>query len=430
MPHWLESSFFWLGIFTAVSVVVNLFFALGRRPKKISTRGVPAVQTDEFLRGIAGTVNSPLLCGGRAELLNDGHEFFPVLLHAIQHARYTVDFMVYIWKPGRCSDMLFDALLERARAGVEVRLLLDGFGGLPVPRGRLRELQEHGGRVAWFRLFRLGNLMRFYKRNHRRAIVVDGRIGFTGGMAVGDQWLGDGQTAGSWRDSMVLVTGPMAANLQSAFAELWAHCCGEILLGPKFYPDVEVEPAECDRGARHASVISSPSNDEHPLRLFFLISFLAARRKLYIASSYFVPDKHMREAVCQQARHGVDVRLLLPNKKTDAKPIRRASHSYFQEMLDCGVRIFEYQPSMMHNKILLVDDLWVVTGSANMDVRSKELNQENVLGILDERLAAQVEASFQRDFARSKEILREEWRRRGLGARVLERLAVLFAEQY
>lgn len=429
MADWVETTFFWIGIFAVASVFVCLFFALGRRPKRILALQVPPVHSDQFLRGISGTVNSPLLCGGTARLLNDGNEFFPALLEAIRGATSTINFMVYIWKPGRCSDMIFAALFERARAGVEVRILLDGFGGLTVPRGKLRELQDLGGRVAWFRLLRLGNLLRFYKRNHRRAIVVDGRIGFTGGMAISDKWLGDGATRGSWRDSMVQVTGPMAANLQSAFAELWAHCCGEILLGPEYFPAIQEERRGRDV-ARHASVISSPSNDEHPIRLFFLISFLAARRKLYIASSYFVPDKHMRDAVCQQAREGVDVRILLPNKKTDAAPIRRASHSYFQELLDAGVRIYEYQPSMMHAKTLVVDSQWVVVGSANMDIRSKELNQENILGVLDDELAQQVEASFLRDLARSKEIQREEWARRSLGARLLERLAVLFAEQY
>ena len=429
MTAWAESLFFWIGVLAAVSVIVSLFSALGRRPRRILVTNVPPVHSTDFIRGISGTVNSPRPSGGTARLLNDGDEFFPALFAAIRAARSTINFMVYIWKPGQCSDRVFEALIERARAGVQVRVLLDGFGGFTVPRRKLHELQRHGGRVVWFRLLRLGSLLRFYKRNHRRAIVIDGRIGFTGGMAVSDKWLGDGVTRGSWRDSMVQVTGPMASNLQSAFAELWAHCCGEILLGSEFYPLFHEERRGGD-AARHASVVSSPSNDEHPIRLFFLISFLAARRKLYIASSYFVPDKHTREAVCQQARDGVDVRILLPNHKTDAAPIRRASHSYFQELLDAGVRIYEYQPSMMHAKTLVVDGLWTVVGSANMDVRSKELNLENVLGILDPALGVQAEESFRRDLERSREIRREDWARRSLGARVLERLAVLFAEQY
>jgi len=425
----MNTFFFWTGVLAVVTVFVSLFFALGRRPKKIYTHDVPAVDSDDFLRGIAGIVNSPLQSGGSAELLDNGEVFFPALLEAIRGAKRTINFMVYIWEPGQASDMVFAALLERARAGVEVRILQDAFGGLRLPRRSLHALEEAGGRIGWFRLLRLGSLLRFYKRNHRRAIVIDGCLGFTGGMAVGDKWLGNGITRGSWRDSMVRVNGPMASNLQSAFAELWAYCCGEILIGPDFFPAAHYERATA-AAPRHASVVSSPSSEEHPLRLFFLITFAAARRKLYIASSYFVPDKHIRGAVCRQARAGVDVRILLPNRKTDAKPIRLASHSYFQEMLDAGVRIYEYQPSMMHAKTVVVDEVWSVVGSANMDIRSKELNIENVLGVLDTKLAGQIEASFLRDLERSKEIRAVEWKRRGLGQRVLERLAVLFAEQY
>jgi cardiolipin synthase len=424
----MTAFFFWIGVLATVTVVVSLFFALGRRPKRLWAGKVPPIDSEDFLRGVAGIVNSPLQSGGTAELLDNGDQFFPALVKAIGEAKKTINFMVYIWERGKASDQVFGALIERARAGVEVRILLDGFGGLRVPRRSLHELEAAGGKVGWFRLLRLGSLLRFYKRNHRRAIVIDGCLGFTGGMAVGDKWLGNGISRGSWRDSMVRVTGPMAGNLQSAFAELWAYCRGEILIGPSFFPSANDE-RHVD-APRHASVVSSPSSEEHPLRLFFLVSFAAARKKLYIASSYFVPDKHIRGAVCQQARDGVDVRILLPNRKTDAKPIRLASHSYFQELLDAGVRIFEYQPSMMHAKVVIVDDEWSIVGSANMDIRSKELNIENVLGILDAKLAAQIEASFVRDLERSKEIVGAEWRRRGFGQRVLERLAVMFAEQY
>jgi cardiolipin synthase A/B len=426
----MHSFFFWVGVLTVVTVVVSLFFALGRRPSKIWAHHVPAVDEDDFLFGIAGTVNSPLQSGGKAELLDNGDQFFPALLAALRGAKQTINFMVYIWEPGKISDQIFEVLTERARAGVHVRILLDGLGGFRTPKKGVRELRAAGGKVARFRLFRLGSLMRFHKRNHRRAIVIDGCVGFTGGMAVGDKWLGDGRSGESWRDSMVRVTGSLAGNLQSTFAELWAYCCGEILLGPAFYPPEEQKGPLEQRRPRHACVISSPSSEEHPLRLFYLLSFLAARRTLYITSPYFVPDSHLRESVCQKARDGVDVRLLLPNRKTDAKPIRWASHSYFQDLLDAGVRIFEYQPTMMHNKNVVVDGKWSVVGSANMDIRSKELNDENVLGILDERLAGQIQKSFLADLALSKEIVSEEWGRRGLGRRVAERIAVLFAEQY
>ena len=232
-------------------------------------------------------------------------------------------------------------------------------------------------------------------REAAAAALADGRIGYTGGAAVGDKWLGDVRNEDEWRDSMVRVTGCLAENLQSAFSELWAFSTGEVLTGDSFFPDNSDSDGGRYAHVRSLGIISSPSSEEHPLRLFFFLSFLTARRRLWITSPYFVPDKHLRSVVARRARAGVDVRILLPNEHTDAKPIRWASHSYYSELLDAGVKIYEYQPAMMHNKLVVVDSTWAIVGSANMDIRSKELNEENVLGILEPEFAEQVERSFE-----------------------------------
>jgi cardiolipin synthase len=419
-------------VLALATAVVSLFFALGRRPPAVQATATPPVDSPEFLSAAAGLVNGAPEQGGTARLLNNGDEIFPSLLADVRAAKRSVNWLAYIWEPGRCSDQVFAALIERARAGVEVRLLLDGMGGIRCPGEGREALKEAGGKIGVFRPLRWGKLTRFYKRNHRRAIVVDGKVGFTGGAAVGDKWLGNARTPEEWRDSMVRVTGCPARDLQSHFAEDWASVTGEILVGEAFYPREE----ECTAGAdarpllRHTAVASSPGSEQHPMRYFFLLSFMAARRKLYVASPYFVPDEHTRNAVARLATQGVDVRILLPNAHTDAKPIRLASHSYYDELLSAGVRIWEYQPTMMHSKFIVVDGCWSVVGSANMDIRSKELNEENALGILDPGLAAAIETTFQADLERSREIRLDEWRRRGLGKRVLERLAVMFAEQF
>jgi cardiolipin synthase len=207
---------------------------------------------------------------------------------------------------------------------------------------------------------------------------------------------------------------------------------GEILAGEAFYPehDGAATEAEPRPPIKHTAVASSPESEQHPMRYFFLLTFMAARRKLYLASPYFVPDEHTRNAVARVAKEGVDVRILLPNQHTDAKPIRMASHSYYDQLLSSGVRIWEYQPTMMHSKLLVVDGCWSVVGSANMDIRSKELNEENALGILDPELAGAIEKCFLTDLERSREIKLEEWRKRGLVQRILERLSVMFAEQF
>jgi cardiolipin synthase len=430
-PWWV--GFFWgAGVLALATAVVSLFFSLGRRPPAVRATQTPAVDSPEFLRAAAGLVNGTTGEGGTARLLDNGEQILPALLGDIRAARRSVNWVAYIWEPGRCSDQVFAALTERARAGVEVRVLLDGLGGMRCPREGQDALAAAGGRIGTFRPLRWGKLTRFHKRNHRRAMVMDGQVGYTGGIAVGDKWLGDARTPEEWRDCMVRVTGGPACDLQSHFAEDWAAVTGEILVGERFYPPLEPTPAE-DEGhtpIRHTAVASSPGSEQHPMRYFFLLTFMAARRKLYVASPYFVPDEHTRRTVADLARRGVDVRILLPNRHTDAKPIRLASHSYYDELLSAGVRIFEYQPTMMHSKLVVVDGCWSVVGSANMDIRSKELNEENVLGILDPGLAAAIEKSFLADLERSSEFVLDRWRHRRLTHRVLERLSVMFAEQF
>jgi cardiolipin synthase len=427
-PWWLLA-FAAIGMLALLGGIITLFSSLGRRPGRLTVTQAPPVDSQDFLMGISSTVNAPLVKGGKAELLDNGDMIFPALLADIAAARKTVNFSAYIWEPGKLSDQVSAALAGSARNGVQVRLLLDGMGGMRAPKEHVERMKDAGVKVHHFRTARLGKLTRIHKRNHRRSIVIDGRIGYTGGAAVGDKWLGNARNEEEWRDSMVRVTGCIAGNLQSAFTEVWAYVCGEILVGQDFYPDLPDDKDE-DEAAVHVNVVSSPSADEHPLRLFYMLTFEVAKKKLYIATPYFVPDQHTRETVMKRARAGVDVRILLPNKLTDAKPIRQASHSYFDELLSAGVRLFEYQPAMMHNKVAVVDSKWCVVGSANMDIRSKELNLENVLGILDEKFALQAEASFLRDLEKAEEIQLDEWRKRGLGARLKERFCVLFAEQY
>ncbi|MDB4949363.1 MAG: cardiolipin synthase [Gemmatimonadetes bacterium] len=432
-PWWLLL-FAGVGAAAVAGAVITLFFALGRRPQKFTTTAAPPVTSRDFLLTVAGTVNAPVSHGGRARLLNNGVQIFPAMLDAIRNAKHSVNFMVYIWEPGRTGDAFMEAFCERAGAGVEVRVMLDAFGGFGAPGRTLKRLREAGVKVLWFRRFRFGKLTRFYRRNHRRAIVIDGVVAFTGGAAVADKWQGDADSPDHWRDLMVEVTGRPAAHMQSAFAQLWTSVCGEVLAGERFFPrhpeDEEAPRAGDVEVFRHVNVISSPADESHPLRKVFWMSFRCARERIWITTPYFVPDRETRRVIEDRARAGVDVRLLLPGRRTDAWPIRLASHSYYHELLAAGVRIYEYQPTMMHSKALVVDGAWSIIGSANLDVRSKELNQENVIGMLDRALGRQVEDTFRADLERCTEIRLEEWRRRGIVPRILERFFVLFAEQY
>jgi cardiolipin synthase len=425
-PRWLVL-FAAIGIVAIVGVLLSLFFAFGRRPGTLAVTDMPAVDSTEFLVSLAGVAGAPLRSGGTAELMVNGDDFFPALVRDLGEAKRTINLLVFIWEPGRASDQVLAVLRERQSRGVEVRVLLDGFGSRKAPQKDFDALRAAGGKVEFFRTPRFGKLTRYHKRTHRRAIVIDGTVAYTGGMAVGDKWLGDAYSEEHWRDSMVRVTGPPAAAIQSAFAAPWAHSAGEILVGDAFYPTlVDGAPGSI----RHVGVGSAPTSDHHPLRLYFMQTFLAARRTLYIATPYFVPDGVLREAVARKARSGVDVRILLPDEHTDALPIRFTTHSYMGELLEAGVRMYEYQPTMMHSKEVMVDGRFVVVGSANMDIRSKELNEENVLGILDAGFARELEKTFFADLEKSTEIRLEEWKKRGLFKRFLERTCRLFAEQY
>ena len=435
-PWWMKT-LAGIGGVAVAGIIVTLFFSMGRRPSDITLPYSPPVESPDFMIGLAGVAGGPLRTGGTARLLNNGDEFFPALYEALKGAKQSINFSVYIWEESKPGTEIFAILTERARAGVQVRILLDGLGGMKAPEEAIEKLEAAGGKVKAFRSARLGRLTRFHKRNHRRAIVVDGSVAFTGGMAVGDKWLGHAQDPEHWRDSMVQVTGPLAATLQSAFVDNWAHVPdddetgGEILIGPAFFP--EFPPPAAGPGesiAVHTGINSSPSSENHPMRLVYLQAFSAARRNLYIANSYFVPDETIRKAVIERAKQGVDVRILLPGENTDAKPIRQTGHMYFEDLMEAGVKIYEYQPTMMHAKTVVVDGRFSVVGSSNMDVRSKELNQENVLAILDTGFAKQLEDTFVGDLKNAKEIDLGEWRRRGLLKKFTEKASSLFAEQY
>lgn len=427
----IESSLPWwawtlmvIGVMAIVGVIGALF--LPDWPSDDFTVGFKADPGSEnFVQWTSGYLNSPTLQGGEVEILQNGDAFYPAMLEAIRKATDSINFEVYIFEPDEIGRQFMEAFKERSRAGVEVRLLLDGFGGMKMTKRYRDELTEAGVTVSRFRPFGPRSLVRFYKRTHRRAIVIDGRIGFTGGAAVSKKWKGNVTNPHEWRDSMTRVTGPMVAGIQSGFATTWVHCCGEVIAGPRFFPTLERGPGPCG-----LSVVSSPSDAMQPIRLLFWVSFINAQKRLWICNSYFIPDERLRGAVIDRAKSGVDVRILVPGNHTDALPVQAAGRSYYEELLSAGVRIFEFQPAMMHAKTTVVDSAWSIVGSANMDERSMELNEENVLGVADREFALAIERGVTDDFSRSKEILLEEWRKRSALQRGMEWVAKILIEQY
>jgi cardiolipin synthase len=423
LPWWAWALMF-TGLVALVSVIGAFFLPDWPTPDyRLGFDADPG--SEDFLRLAAGFLNVPLLRGGTAELLQNGDRFYPAMLEAIRGARHSINFEVYIFESDDTGREFIEAFKERARAGVEVRLLLDAFGSFKLKRAHRRELLEAGVRLKFFRPLALRNLVRLYRRTHRRAIVIDGRIGFTGGAAISNKWRGDTRTPKEWRDSMTRVTGALVVGVQSAFAANWVYVCGEVIAGPRFYP-----PGRDAGPACGVSVVSSPSDAQQPIRMLIWLSFVNARRRLWIASSYFIPDLQLRKAVIERARAGVDVRVLVPGNHTDAIPVQYTGRGFYQELLEAGVRIFEYQASMMHAKTVVADDAWVLVGSANMDERSMEINEENLLGVGESEFARSAAQGMEKDFGRSREIRLEAWRRRPLYQRALEKLAKVLIEQY
>ncbi len=408
-----------------VSVVISLFASWGRRQEHFTMKGDVHMGTDVFFRAVSSQVGVPLEDGGALTLLQNGDEIFPAMLGAIASAKHSVHIMVFIWNDGLLSDMFLAALAERLAAGVEVRLLIDSLGGIRAPEQKFLPLTAAGATVAWYRKFEFGKLTRFHRRSHRRSIVIDGSVAFTGGMSISDEWLGNAQSSQSWRDCMFGVDGIMAQRLQDVFVQSWHAATGEILQGAEYFP-----PFMPQYDTRFMSIVSSPTDDVHPIRTLFWLSLAAAQKSIIIANAYFVPDEIIRAILKERARAGVSVRVLVPNKHNDMPPVQWAGRYYYEDMLMAGVEIAEYQPTMMHSKFIVVDGVWSIVGSANVDVRSKELNEENVFAVYDKVLGGALAKTFSRDSKKALAISLARWRRRGFWWRTKEAVSALFTEQF
>jgi cardiolipin synthase A/B len=426
--RWWQLALFVIGVIAFGSVMGGLFFAVGHKPGRIYTdTEVPPVDSPHFATALSAIAGAPIERGGTISLLNNGDEFVPALLQSISAARRTINFSVYIWSSGEFSTQLLHALEQKQRSGVAVRVLLDGLGALKVPDEDFEALIAAGGRVEKFRTPKFGKLTRFHRRNHRRAIVIDGEVGFTGGMAVSDIWLGHAQDEEHWRDVMFKVTGPLARSLQTAFVDTWVSSSGELLIDPENYP--VPAPAAAPGIEQFVHLASSPADDDQSMAYFYLLPIFAARQSIYLASPYFIPDNPLLEALATKARSGVDVRVLLPGPDTDNWITRASAQARYQELLEAGVKIYEYQPTFMHAKYGVIDGQWAIIGSPNLNSRSRELDEENAFGVLDRSFGAQLQAIFRTDLQRSQQIHLEEWRRRNPLEKLFETVSRILDQQ-
>lgn len=375
---------------------------------------------DEFLDTLAAHLDSAVLEGNRVELLENGVEIFPAMLEAIEHAEASVNLLTYVYWTGDIAEQTADTLARAARRGVEVRVLLDAYGAQKMNARLVRMLEEARVRLAWFHPLRWYRLRQVNNRTHRKVLVVDGLVGFTGGVGIAEEWEGDARHPGEWRDDHFRVRGPAVRYLQGAFAEDWRDATGEVLLGACSF-----RPLEAVGPARVLPLVTSPGGRPSPIAFLYWLALRIASERVDIATPYFLPDDDLIASMGPAVRRGVRVRLLVPGEHNDADLLRMASFARYEMILNQGVELYEYEPTMMHSKTVSIDGRWTIVGSANFDRRSFELNNEIVLVVDDPGFASCLDASFEADLARARRIDMDEVRSMNRSRQLASRAAVL-----
>ncbi|HVS61407.1 MAG TPA: phospholipase D-like domain-containing protein [Gemmatimonadaceae bacterium] len=379
--------------------------------------GPPAIEDLLFSRSIELFTGTHIDPGNNVQILLNGNGTYPQLWKDLASAERTITVQMYYSQAGAVADTMAKYLIDRAQHKVRVLLLLDAFGSQPLKRDWMQRVKAAGVEVVWLRPLRWYSLQKAAQRSHVRVVVVDGRIGYTGGFGLADYWLGDGHHEDQWRETNVRFEGPTVAALQATFAAGWAEATGELLTGDMFFP----KSSFADVGNMKAGLMHSvPSTGSTPAERFLALSIAGARRSLYISNSYFVPGESFMQLLLAAARRGVDVRVLTVSKKTDVKTTWYAGRTYYEKLLEGGVKIYEYQPTMMHAKSMVVDGVWSCVGSMNFDNRSLSFNDESLLVALDPAVGAQMNSIFMDDIKWSQEMKLDEFRKRPLSNKVLE----------
>ncbi len=416
--------------FLACAVAIGLFFIIisnlkspGKRVEhKIDALG--DLRSPEIMRSIGQLLGPPLVDGNKIIPHHNGDEIFPAMLNAIKNAKATITFETFIYWSGEIGQMFADALSEQAKRGIKVHVLLDWVGSNKCDITALKELKDAGVTVERYRPLRWYNLGRINNRTHRKILVVDGMIGFTGGVGIADLWRGRASNPDQWRDSHFEIRGPVVAQLQAAFADNWNATNPTVLHGNDYFPPIE------KAGDTVAQVFkSSPEEGSGSVRLMYLYSIAHAKNTILIANAYFVPDSHVRKFLIDAKNRGVKIEVIVPGKNIDTVVTRRASRAVWGPMLEAGVKIFEYQPTMFHCKYMVIDGVWSSVGSTNLDNRSFRLNDECNLNVIDKDFGAVLEAMFEKDKLSSREITFQQWQNRPLLGKIIEKCASLVSSQ-
>ena len=402
---------------TGALVLLALNFTAGEKKVQQQLPRLYSTASPDFERAL-GSLLGPGIVGGNAvtELLN-GNQIFPPMLAAIQGAKKSITFETYIYWSGDIGKQFADALSERARAGVRVHVLLDWVGSAKMDESYLTEMQQAGVQIEKFHKPHWYNLARLNNRTHRKLLVVDGQVGFTGGVGIAPHWMGNAQDPDHWRDSHYLVRGPVVAQMQATFLDNWLKVTGKVLHGALYFPPIA--PA----GAQKAQMFSSsPSSGSESMQLMYHLAITAAERSIDLSVAYFVPDELTQKHLMDALARGVRVRFITPGEHTDTDTVKAASRATWGPLLQAGALIYEYQPTMYHCKVMIVDQLLVSVGSTNFDNRSFRLNDEANLNVYDAAFAKRQTEVFEDDLKRSRRVTYEEWLNRPLREKAHEKL--------
>jgi len=407
-----------------IAALVNYLIAPVEAPARYGLDHEFAVDSEEFLDSIAGATGVPFVKGNQIVILNNGDTFYPAMLEAIGGARRSITIEAYIYWAGAIGLEFARALASKAKAGVKVKILLDAIGSAAIGSQILKTLEDGGCQLAWYNRIHWYTIGRFNHRTHRKSLVIDGNVGFTGGAGIADHWLGNAEDADHWRDMQIRLEGPAVTPLQTGFAENWLQTTGELISGQLYYP-----PAEPRGGLDVQTIMSSPETGASTVRTMYYLSIVCARRSILVANPYFIPDAAALDTFVEARQRGVDVRVMVSGIRNDNWLARHNSVRLFGPLLAAGIEILEYNDTMLHHKTMVVDGVWSTIGTTNFDNRSFAHNEESNVCVFDPGIAARLQETFMADAARCRKVRLEEWKKRGVWSGCQEFVASFFQDQ-
>jgi cardiolipin synthase len=413
-----------VGIIAGVAALVAYLMTPDEFPPVYGLDHEFGIESDEFLHTVSGATGMVFVAGNKIGLLNNGDEFYPVMLEEVDRAEASVTIEAYIYWAGEIGRRFARSLARRARAGVSVKILLDAVGSASIGSEILETLEAGGCQLAWYNRIQWYSIGRLNHRTHRKSLIVDGRVGFTGGAGIADVWLGHAQDAEHWRDIQIRVEGPAVVPLQTGFAANWLQTTGELITGDRYYP-----PTDCGGHLSALTLMSSPETGASTVRTMYYLSIVCARKSIYIANPYFVPDAVAIETLIDAKRRGVDVRIMVAGAYNDNWLARRNSVMLFGRLLESGIEVLEYNRTMLHHKTMVVDGVWSTIGTTNFDNRSFAHNEESNVCVYNRTLALRLQETFLADARDCDRLSYEAWRSRGAWIRAQEIVASFMQDQ-